>query len=94
MSWTFPARLLPDNERTNEILQKEKEEEELRKAKIEEMRQVREREEKSKRAKAASADAEKARKERMAKDFADKQKEALEEATKIDGKMQGMFYNL
>jgi len=49
--FTFPARTLPDNERTAEILLKEKDEEELKRAKAEELRAIREKEERTKRIK-------------------------------------------
>jgi len=39
------ARVLPDNERSAEILAKEKEEEEMRRQKLEEMRALKEKEE-------------------------------------------------
>jgi len=47
MSYSFElkARVLPDNDRSAEILLKEKEEEELRRAKLEEMRALKEKEE-------------------------------------------------
>jgi hypothetical protein len=69
MSFTFPARVLPDNERSADILLKEKEEEELRKAKLDEMRALKEKEERQKRARANQQEAERLRKERAAKDF-------------------------
>jgi len=78
MSFTLMARVLPDNERSAEILQKEKEEEELRRAKLEEMRALKEKEERQKRAKANQQEAERLRKERAAKDFETKQKEMQE----------------
>ena len=49
--WTFPAEILPDNERTAEIYKKRAEIEEQRRAKMEEMKALREAEEKKKRLK-------------------------------------------
>lgn len=92
--FTFPARVLPDNERSKEIEAKEKEEEEIRKAKLEEMRQLKEKEERSKKMKAQNAAAEQERKARAAKDFAAQQALMQSEMTKIDGKMQAMFFSL
>jgi len=37
-TFTFPAEVLPDNERTNEILRKRAEEEEIRRQKAEELK--------------------------------------------------------
>jgi len=92
--WTNFAEILPNNERTAEIMKKREEKEELLRVKQLEMKQLQENAEKKKKAKERSEAAERMRKEKQAKDFEAKKREEEEQLNKLEGKMVLMLLEL
>lgn len=88
------TEILPDNERTADIMKKRAEEEEFRRQKLEELKAMEEKKDKQRKLKEKNEQADRQRKEKMAKDQeAQKlQEDAL--AKKLDGRMALMLESL
>ena len=88
------TEILPDNDRTADIMKKRAEEEEFRRQKLEELKAMEEKKDKQRKLKEKNEQADRQRKEKMAKDQeAQKlQEDAL--AKKLDGRMALMLESL
>ena len=92
--WEFAAEILPDNERTAEIMKKREDKEKMLKIKQEEIRQMEEKLEKKKRQKEQSEQAERLRKEKQKLDNEARKKEEEEEQNKLEGRLRTMLVAL